>query len=102
MINRDSRYDTLLYICADLPIMPEKEFIIKKTGHFFFCKTFLMLSALFFVFVNIAASQGISTVKQILKNIRPPEFKKVTYSIASFGAVPDGRTDTKAMIDKAI
>ncbi|GAC1307577.1 MAG: exopolygalacturonase PelB [Mucilaginibacter sp.] len=43
-----------------------------------------------------------AAVNQILKNIKPPEFKSDTYSITSYGAIADGKTDCKAVLDKVI
>ena len=42
------------------------------------------------------------SVNQILKNIKPPEFKKDTFNIISYGAVADGKTDIKPVLDKTI
>ncbi|HWZ15567.1 MAG TPA: glycoside hydrolase family 28 protein [Mucilaginibacter sp.] len=43
-----------------------------------------------------------AAVSQILKNIKPPEFKNAMYNIISYGAVADGKTDCKAVLDKVI
>jgi len=44
----------------------------------------------------------ISPVDQILKNIKPPQFKNAVYNITAYGAVADGKTDSKAIFDKVI
>ncbi|MDB5136881.1 MAG: pgl 5 [Mucilaginibacter sp.] len=76
--------------------------IIEKKS-FLITTAFLVLMVLFFASGNTMAQQkAISPINQILKNIKPPQFKKVTYNIVSFGAVPDGQTDTKAIFDKVI
>ena len=55
---------------------------------------------------NIMAQQhhymAASGVNQILKNIKPPLFKKAVYNINAFGAVADGKTNNKAVFDKVI
>jgi polygalacturonase len=68
-------------------------------------KVFLSLSLLFSIFLNTSLAQqqtDLPAINQVLKNIRPPEFKKTSCNINSYGAVADGKTDSKPAIDKAI
>lgn len=67
----------------------------------------LIISLLFSISVTANGENIVKKVRplalnQILKNIRSPEFKKASYNITSFGAVADGKTDTKPIIDKVI
>jgi polygalacturonase len=65
-------------------------------------KAFLLLAYCLISF-TIFAQQKVSTpVNDILQNIKTPEFKKATYDITTFGAIADGKTDTKAVFDKVI
>lgn len=41
-------------------------------------------------------------VEAILRNIRPPHFPSAVFNILSLGAVADGQTDTKPILDNAI
>ena len=41
-------------------------------------------------------------INRILKNVKSPKFKKASYNITSFGAIGDGKTDKKPIIDKVI
>lgn len=50
----------------------------------------------------VANYDTVVTINQILKNIKAPEFKNAGYNITAFGAVADGKTDTKAILDKVI
>ena len=43
-----------------------------------------------------------AAMNQILKNIRPPQFKDAVYNIITYGAIPDGKTNTKAVFDSVI
>ncbi len=51
---------------------------------------------------QIHAKDTIVTIDQILKNIQAPKFKNASYNIVAFGAVADGKTDTKSILDKVI
>ncbi len=76
----------------------------KKLHRFWPLKAFFVL-ALFFISLDVMAQHNqmaTSPINQILKNIHPPQFKKAIYNITSFGAVADGKTDTKAVFDKVI
>jgi polygalacturonase len=42
------------------------------------------------------------TVKKILSLIKTPVFKNTTYDIVSYGAIADGKTDIKPILDKVI
>jgi len=42
------------------------------------------------------------TVNQILKKIQVPVFKNRSYNIGSYGAVGDGKTNTKSILDRVI
>lgn len=56
-------------------------------------------------FISKTAAQPeapIPSVSRILKQIRPPEFSKTAYNITSYNAVPDGKTDCKAVFDRVI
>ena len=48
------------------------------------------------------ATASTITVDQILKKINPPVFKNIAYNIDNYGAVGDGKTNTKAILDKVI
>jgi hypothetical protein len=43
-----------------------------------------------------------SPLDAILENIHTPAFNKAVYNITSYGAVADGQTDTKPILDKVI
>ncbi len=60
------------------------------------------LPALFLSVMKSSAQNTPSPVSQVLANIKPPEFKKVSYDITAFGAVADGKTDIKPILDKVI
>jgi len=62
----------------------------------------ILLIILLFVFTNSMAQQAPSPINEILKNIKAPEFKNATYDITLLGAVADGKTDIKPVLDKAI
>ena len=49
-----------------------------------------------------AQHNAVTPIDSILRNIKPPEFKKAVYNIVNYGAVADGKTDTKAIFDKVI
>jgi polygalacturonase len=49
-----------------------------------------------------AQQQSLSAVDRICANIRPPIFPKTSYNILSYGAVADGQTDNKPILDKVI
>jgi len=68
---------------------------IKTPGSFLF--VFLMLIA-----AKSKAQYTSSPVSLILKNINPPEFRKADYDITVFGAVADGKTNIKPVLDKLI
>jgi polygalacturonase len=63
---------------------------------------------LVFTFLAFAALTGrgqqtaMSPVNQVLQNIKAPQFKNATYDITVFGAVADGKTDIKPVLDKVI
>ena len=64
-----------------------------------------LILALLFLFVKVipaAAQSDALAVKAILANINPPKFKNVKYTITEFGAVADGKTDIKPLLDKVI
>jgi polygalacturonase len=66
-------------------------------------KAFLLIAL--FTAANVSAQQHQVTspaIDSILNNINPPQFKKAVYNIAGYGAVADGKTDTKAIFDKVI
>jgi polygalacturonase len=66
-------------------------------------KSILIVLAFICIAFDVNAQQKvISPVDQILKNIKAPEFKKDTFNIVSYGAIADGKTDTKAIFDKVI
>lgn len=46
--------------------------------------------------------QHSSPINNILANIKAPQFKQVIYDITTFGAVADGKTDIKPVLDKVI
>lgn len=80
-----------------------------RTNHTLIFKTFLILIISLLCSTNgMARSEkntkkiNPSSINQILKNIRCPEYKKAFYNITLFGAVGDGKTDTKPIIDKVI
>src|SRR3954454_2815199 len=50
-----------------------------------------------------SSGEGFSTgVQSILKNIHAPVFKDSSYSIISYGAIPDGKTNVKPVFDSVI
>jgi polygalacturonase len=49
-----------------------------------------------------AQQQQLVSPNQILKNINPTHFKDTAYNITAFGAIADGKTDTKVVFDKVI
>src|SRR5580698_3601095 len=51
---------------------------------------------------SIAQPAAISPINQILNHIKAPQFKGVSYDITAFGAVADGKTDIKPILDKVI
>ena len=64
---------------------------------------FLLLPALLFAPTTKAQDDSFNAaVNGILKNIHPPKFKDAVYNITSYGAIADGKTDTKAIFDKVI
>ena len=64
---------------------------------------FLLLPALLFASTTKAQDDNFNAaVNGILKNIHPPQFKAAIYNITSYGAIADGKTDTKAIFDKVI
>jgi polygalacturonase len=48
------------------------------------------------------AQQNMPSVSGILKNITAPVFKDVIYNVIAYGAIADGKTDSKTAFDKAI
>jgi len=64
--------------------------------HFMFGLLTLIASA------GMAQQKTLSPMAQVLNNIKPPEFKKATYDITVFGAIADGKTDIKPVLDKVI
>jgi polygalacturonase len=70
-----------------------------------YCKALLVLLILLFgseASWSQPGKKGVSAVDNILKNIKAPEFNKASYDITSYGAVADGQTDIKAILDKVI
>jgi polygalacturonase len=58
---------------------------------------------LMFIAAKIMAQQKESSpINQILANIKVPQFKDATYDITVFGAVADGKTDIRPVLDKLI
>lgn len=51
---------------------------------------------------TMAQPKELSPINQILNNIKAPKFKALRYDITAFGAVPDGKTDIKPVLDKLI
>ena len=69
------------------------------------CRVYFILLVCITAFISKTAAQPetpIPSVNLILKQIRPPEFNKTVYNIISYNAVPDGKTDCKAVLDKVI
>ncbi|MDF2431924.1 MAG: hypothetical protein JWP44_1555 [Mucilaginibacter sp.] len=65
--------------------------------------SFLLLMILLAVCLKgMTQPKAFSSISQILKNIQPPQFKKATYDITTFGAIADGQTDVKPVLDKVI
>jgi len=64
----------------------------------------LFLLPVYFVTLSTKAQDNDfnAAVISILKNIHPPQFKNAVYNISSYGAVADGKTDTKIIFDKVI
>ena len=70
-------------------------------------KASLFLSVILMVccFINVKAQKSgpeAAAIAGILKNIHPPQFKKASYDITTFGAIAERQTDTKAIFDKVI
>ena len=51
---------------------------------------------------SMAQQKKASPINQILANIKAPQFKAASYDITVFGAVADGKTDIKPVLDKVI
>src|SRR6185503_18825127 len=51
---------------------------------------------------GMAQKKGVSPIHQIIANIKAPQFKAASYDITVFGAVADGKTDIKPVLDKVI
>jgi polygalacturonase len=51
---------------------------------------------------GMAQQKAPSAVNQILDDIKAPQFNRVTYDITVFGAVADGKTNIKPVLDKVI
>ncbi len=70
--------------------------------------TLILVQSLFFFKVAMAAKKEMPladttvTINQILKKIHPPEFKHASFNILMFGAMADGKTDTRALLNKLI
>jgi polygalacturonase len=71
---------------------------LKKSSRLFL----LAISTLFFGTIKSPAQNTLSPISQVLSNIKAPEFKKAAYNITAFGAVADGKTDIKPILDKVI
>jgi polygalacturonase len=68
-------------------------------------KRYYLFTMLLFVGAGAFAQQKeetIPAVDSILQNIKKPVFKNATYDITAYGAVSDGKTDSKAVFDKVI
>ena len=68
-------------------------------------KNIKLLIRCIFLFIStnaFAQHRGITGVDSILRDIKVPELKRVTYNLTAYGAVADGQTDTKAIFDKVI
>lgn len=67
-------------------------------------KLILLLLPVLLIATNAMAQGGSfnASVNNILKNIHPPKFKDAVFNISSYGAIADGKTDTKAIFDKVI
>lgn len=79
--------------------------IIEKIPGNFFSKAILILLTSICAGTPIIAQphkKVPAAVSEILKNIKPPEFKSDIYNITSYGAIADGKTDCKAVLDKLI
>lgn len=51
---------------------------------------------------TVFAQQNMPSLNGILKNIKAPVFKDAVYNVTSYGAIADGKSDSKAAFDKAI
>lgn len=68
-------------------------------------KTTILLLLFSFSFLSgytLPADDGWKNLKKILKNIKPPKFPDKNYTITSFGAVADGKTDCTNAFKDAI
>src|ERR1700733_3132300 len=77
--------------------------MIAKTQHTKKQIGFLKFLLLIFLASGTMAQQkSISPVNQILASIKVPQFKAASYNITASGAIADGKTDIKPVLDKLI
>ena len=68
-------------------------------------KRILLLLLFSFIFLSqytLPADKGWNNLPGILKNIKPPKFPDKNYTVTSFGAVADGKTDCTVAFKNAI
>jgi len=58
--------------------------------------------SLTFALKSMAQIKDNSAIDSILSNIHAPRFKEKSYDITTFGAIADGKTDIKPILDKVI
>ncbi|WP_461453213.1 glycoside hydrolase family 28 protein [Mucilaginibacter sp.] len=64
--------------------------------------TALLLACIFAVDTYAQQDPFAASVNVILQNIHSPQFKNAVFNITSYGAIADGKTDSKTAFDKAI